>query len=260
MSMKKEATELVRQVRLAGWLVERDGGGHWRCTPPGGGEYVTLPGTPSDRRTLLNVKAKLKRFGLDVDAEVQTKGGPPGEAAQRRYDAAAKRAEEARIAAELDAAKAQPKQMRDVSDFPTPGIRRVFVFLASQKTDAFRTSGAIAERVSLHRTSVGRAARWLIEQELVEAGPKVSRELTYRATEFGVEYLEAIVPNWDKRQPEPEPTVEEPEPEEPTAPVPEVSRVEMVASWLVEVDPEDSWAAQGLLTVLTWVKQQDSKG
>lgn len=64
MSAKKDVERVVRTAREQGFLVDRTRAGHWRIRS-GDGEFITtLPGTPSDYRSLLNGLARLKRAGL----------------------------------------------------------------------------------------------------------------------------------------------------------------------------------------------------
>lgn len=61
--MNKDVKQLVRRVRKAGWEVRlRTGCGHYLFVSPSG-ERVSCPATPSDRRSLLNVEAKMRRTG-----------------------------------------------------------------------------------------------------------------------------------------------------------------------------------------------------
>lgn len=54
--------EVVKCLRKQGWSCEIGKSGHWRCTPPGG-RVVCISKTPSDYRTWLNDRARLRRAG-----------------------------------------------------------------------------------------------------------------------------------------------------------------------------------------------------
>lgn len=68
---------LVRQLaRLAqdhGWTVRRSGSGHFKFIPPNGERAVTVPATPSDKRSLANSIAQLRRAGLPIPRKGQRK-------------------------------------------------------------------------------------------------------------------------------------------------------------------------------------------
>jgi hypothetical protein len=51
---------LVRRLLREGWRIER-GGTHWKVFAPGGG-FISVPGTPSDRRAFLNFRADVRRI------------------------------------------------------------------------------------------------------------------------------------------------------------------------------------------------------
>lgn len=58
---------LVASCRQQGWRVERTRRLHWRFVPPRpDAQIVITAGTPSDRRALLNLRADLRRAGLNV--------------------------------------------------------------------------------------------------------------------------------------------------------------------------------------------------
>lgn len=66
MSLRKDLQDLLNEARAAGFDVpdKPERSGHYRITPPGGGKKITCPCTPSDWRTLLNLRAQLRREGL----------------------------------------------------------------------------------------------------------------------------------------------------------------------------------------------------
>lgn len=61
----KGTHDLVSLAIDSGWVVRRTEGGHIAMTSPAG-ETVVCSSTPSDRRSVLNLRALLKRKGLDV--------------------------------------------------------------------------------------------------------------------------------------------------------------------------------------------------
>jgi len=62
---QRDANQLVRKLRKLGYRVElRSGCHHWRAEV--NGHYVSIPFSPSDRRSLLNVRAKLRRAGCEL--------------------------------------------------------------------------------------------------------------------------------------------------------------------------------------------------
>lgn len=62
MSHRRDMEQMVKKVKKQGWTVERRPCGHlWLVAPSG--ERVNAPSTPSDHRSLLNVRAILRRKG-----------------------------------------------------------------------------------------------------------------------------------------------------------------------------------------------------
>lgn len=61
----REMTRLVRTLRKQGIEVTVGGGGHYRVDLPGGGTMF-LPRSPSDYRSLRNVRAQLRREGVEL--------------------------------------------------------------------------------------------------------------------------------------------------------------------------------------------------
>jgi hypothetical protein len=61
-SNTKEVTQLLRQAEKAGCTVTR-GKKHLRIHTPSG-RWVGCPISPSDRRSLLDVRARLRRMGV----------------------------------------------------------------------------------------------------------------------------------------------------------------------------------------------------
>lgn len=64
--MKRELERLLDRASEEGATVQRTGGGHWKVTAPDGSTCY-CPATPSDYRGVRNVRAKLRRIGLNVD-------------------------------------------------------------------------------------------------------------------------------------------------------------------------------------------------
>lgn len=62
----KDAKALARKMRKLGWDVCVTGSGHYKLTPPDGGEAVIMPVSPSDYRSLRNTVAHLRRQGAAV--------------------------------------------------------------------------------------------------------------------------------------------------------------------------------------------------
>jgi len=62
--MTNEVKELLDAAEKQGWRVERTKKGHWRCYAPDGDTIVIVPGTPSDRRSLRNAVAEMRRGGF----------------------------------------------------------------------------------------------------------------------------------------------------------------------------------------------------
>ena len=62
----KGVADLVKLAIAAGWLARRTGDNHILLTPPAGGRPVAVGLTLSDRRALSNIKAALRRNGLET--------------------------------------------------------------------------------------------------------------------------------------------------------------------------------------------------
>ena len=61
---RRDAQELVRDLRDLGVQVEVTGGGHYRVSTPQGPVY--LPATPSCGRATRNARSELRRHGVPV--------------------------------------------------------------------------------------------------------------------------------------------------------------------------------------------------
>jgi hypothetical protein len=57
--------KLAAAALRAGWRIERTQGGHFKWSPPIG-RIIYTSSTPSDHRAMRNVRADLKREGLQV--------------------------------------------------------------------------------------------------------------------------------------------------------------------------------------------------
>ena len=62
MASNKDVTVLRKRLVAQGFEVERARNGHWRVTAPDG-RKAQFPYSPSDHRSMLNVKARLRRIG-----------------------------------------------------------------------------------------------------------------------------------------------------------------------------------------------------
>ena len=58
--------QLILVARKAGWSVHLRPGGHLCWRAPGGGAQVFSASSPGDWRNLSNIKASLRRHGLDM--------------------------------------------------------------------------------------------------------------------------------------------------------------------------------------------------
>jgi len=61
--------QLIHVTRKAGWSVHQRHGGHLCWRAPGRGVMVFSAATPSDWRSLANVRASLKRAGLIINGD-----------------------------------------------------------------------------------------------------------------------------------------------------------------------------------------------
>jgi hypothetical protein len=62
--VKREMEQLLRAAENSGWRIERGGHGH-KAFSPDGITVVSIHSTPRDYRTFKNIRAKLRRGGLD---------------------------------------------------------------------------------------------------------------------------------------------------------------------------------------------------
>lgn len=60
---KRLIKEWMKLAIEQGWTVEKTGGGHWKFKPPTG-PFVIAPSSPSDHRSVLNLRSELRRKGL----------------------------------------------------------------------------------------------------------------------------------------------------------------------------------------------------
>lgn len=64
----KGLSQLVKLAQSQGWLVERTQSGHIRFIPPSADRpMIVSSSTPSDHRSIKNLKARLKRSGLKMN-------------------------------------------------------------------------------------------------------------------------------------------------------------------------------------------------
>lgn len=64
--MARDMDQMLNQVsRLPGWTVHLRKAGHWVVTSPGGEQHF-VSGTPSDSRSIKNVRAALRRLGAEL--------------------------------------------------------------------------------------------------------------------------------------------------------------------------------------------------
>jgi predicted RNA binding protein YcfA (HicA-like mRNA interferase family) len=63
--MSKDFKDVRKEAERQGWKVEQTRGSHWRFIPPDvTKDIVHASGTPSDRRSLDNFIAQLRRSGF----------------------------------------------------------------------------------------------------------------------------------------------------------------------------------------------------
>lgn len=60
-SSSKDVDRLVRSYVRRDWVFRR-GAKHGRLSPPGSARFATIPGTPSDCRSLANLRRDLERI------------------------------------------------------------------------------------------------------------------------------------------------------------------------------------------------------
>lgn len=63
---RKEVAKLVKEVRQHGYIVVHEGP-HWSVRTQQGKRVGAIPLTPSDRRSLLNCRSRLRRAGIPLD-------------------------------------------------------------------------------------------------------------------------------------------------------------------------------------------------
>lgn len=64
MSRVKDVKDLIREIEADGGLVTMTQSGHWKVVNPATGRRIRIPATPSDHRSLLNVRSRLRKIGL----------------------------------------------------------------------------------------------------------------------------------------------------------------------------------------------------
>lgn len=65
MATAKDIRKLLKSLEAQGWRVERTKKGHYVAYAPDGVGRVTIPGTPSDHRSMKNTLADLRRHGYN---------------------------------------------------------------------------------------------------------------------------------------------------------------------------------------------------
>jgi hypothetical protein len=64
---RKDLIQIVNVAKGQDWTIAPTRKGHLRFIPPDGGPYVITGSTPSCTRGLLNLRADLRRAGLETD-------------------------------------------------------------------------------------------------------------------------------------------------------------------------------------------------
>lgn len=59
-SSDRNIHDMIRRLVAAGWAYRR-GSKHGRLFPPGAVRPITIPGSPGDRRSYLNLRADVRR-------------------------------------------------------------------------------------------------------------------------------------------------------------------------------------------------------
>nr|WSX25642.1 hypothetical protein OG690_38525 [Streptomyces tubercidicus] len=60
--MNRDIQDILKRVKKQGFAVRMNAKRHYRVTSPGG-DTVTVPSTPSDQRSVKNVRSKLRKIG-----------------------------------------------------------------------------------------------------------------------------------------------------------------------------------------------------
>lgn len=64
MSTRGDLRKIIREAERQGWRVETTRGGHLSFYAPDGENIVTTGSTPSDRRSLDNHIARMRKYGF----------------------------------------------------------------------------------------------------------------------------------------------------------------------------------------------------
>lgn len=64
MSRVKDVTDLIREIEADGGIVTKTKSGHWKVVNPANRRRINIPATPSEYRSLKNVRTRLRRIGL----------------------------------------------------------------------------------------------------------------------------------------------------------------------------------------------------
>jgi hypothetical protein len=62
-TINKEIEQLIKKARSQGWTVEPTRGGHYKWITPSGAFFYS-PKTPSEYRSIKNVKRDMKAYGF----------------------------------------------------------------------------------------------------------------------------------------------------------------------------------------------------
>jgi hypothetical protein len=63
-SRTKDVTDLIREIEAEGGIVTKTKSGHWKVVNPANRRRINIPATPSEYRSLKNVRTRLRRIGL----------------------------------------------------------------------------------------------------------------------------------------------------------------------------------------------------
>lgn len=63
--MNRDIQQLLKKAKRAGCRVEQTRSNHYRIIGPTG-ESISAPGTPSDFRSIRDVRSKLRRIGVSI--------------------------------------------------------------------------------------------------------------------------------------------------------------------------------------------------
>lgn len=65
--MNSDVKDIIKTVKQLGWEVDRTNSGHFRLRSPNPAvPLIYAPYSPSDKRGLKNLKALLRKYGVDI--------------------------------------------------------------------------------------------------------------------------------------------------------------------------------------------------